>query len=369
MVDDKISNPFAILLVLLGYLVLWYIYKPTISPYKSISATRERYGLLLIMIICLFSVQDTDYYHYQTALRAISKGAILHFEDVYYTIGEIVSYNYFLFRFVVWGSAFALFCWSAKRLKVPLPVVMFFFVTMYLTKFSYARASLAMSIGFFGYTFIIKPIRLTLISYILGISTIIISLYFHKSAVFMIPVYVLSSFKLNKYSLGIALILFPFGYYFISEFGISLLMNIDDTENSTIISAQGYLMRDASNKGIAVIILHFLERTPYYIIVYLIYKIIRNKNYDMLNYSQRSICNVVLYVVAFASLFLFDYSINTSVLYYRFLYYSILPLSMILPILLKLERNSRLFKIAYTMGFYSVIYSILYSFYNAYLSA
>lgn len=368
MIENKISNPYYILLVLLGYIVLRYIYKPAIDSNKVISAKQKRLGMFLIIILCLFAVQDTDYFHYETALKEMSQGFILHFEDIYYAIGDMVSYNYLLFRLVIWGSAFTLFCWSVKRLNVPLVMSLFFFVTMYLTKFSYARASLAMSIGLLGFTFLVKPIKLKWVSYLCGIAVIIVSFIFHKSAVFMIPVYILSLFRINKYTIGIACLLIPLGYYFISEYGISMLMSTDGNDLIAN-SAQGYLMKDLSNKGIAILILQYLERIPYYIILYIIVQGVINKEYILLPYYQRSIFNVIIYVIVFASLFLFDYAMNTDVLYYRFLYYSILPLSVALPLLLKIERKRKLLKVAYTMGFFAVIYNILYSFYNAYLSA
>lgn len=367
MVNDKISSPYYILLVLVGYLLLRYIYKPAISN-NIISNRQQKIGLFLIIIICLFAIQDTDYYHYKTALLAMSKGAILHFEDVYYSIGEMVSYNYLLFRLVVWGSAFTFFCWSVKRLNVTLLVALFFFVTMYLTKFSYARASLAMSIGLFGYTFLVKPISLKWISYLLGGSIVATSLLFHKSAIFMIPVYMLSLFKINKFTIGVALIMFPIGYYLISEYGIALLMGADDSD-AIANSAQSYLMDDVEKKGIAIIIQRILERVPYYIILYIIICSIINKTYALLPSYQRSVFNLVIYVIAFSSLFLFNYTVNTEVLYYRFLYYSILPLSVVLPILLTITWHPKMLKLAYTMGFYATVYTVLYSFYNAYLSA
>ena len=368
MIENKVSNPYYILLVLVGYIVLRYIFMPAINSNIQISEKREGLGIILIMVLCLFAIQDTDYFHYETALEEMSHGFILHFEDIYYAIGSMVSYNYFLFRLVIWGSAFALFCWSVNRLNVPLVMSLFFFVTMYLTKFSYARASLAMSIGLFGFTFLVKPIKLKWLSYLGGVSVILVSFLFHKSAVFMIPVYILSLFKINKYTIGVACLLIPLGYYFISEYGISILMSTDD--NSTIAnSAQGYLMKDSSNKGIAVLILQYLERIPYYLILYIIIQNVINKRYLLLPYYQRSMFNVVLYVLVFASLFLFNYSMNTDVMYYRFLYYSILPLSVTLPLLVQIGGNRKLLKVAYTMGFLSVCYSILYSFYNAYLSA
>lgn len=367
MVDNKISSPYYILLVLVGYLILRYIYKPAIYS-KILSDNRQRAGMFLIIVLCLFSVQDTDYFHYETALYAMSQGATIHFENVYYTIGQIVSYNYLFFRLAIWGSAFVLFCWSVKRLNVSLVVALFFLVTMYLTKFSYARASLAMSIGLFGYTFLVRPIRVKLISYLLGAAIVVTSLLFHKSAIFMIPVYTLSLFKINKYTIVAALVLFPLGYYYISEYGIAFLISADDND-AIVNSAQEYLMDDVGKKGIAILILHFLERIPYYIFLYIIIKGIINKAYSVLPIYQRAIFNVVIYVVSFSSFFLLNYTVNTEVLYYRFLYYSILPLSISIPILFMIGKDRKLLKIAYTMGFYSVVYTILYSFYNAYISA
>ena len=94
-----------------------------------------------------------------------------------------------------------------------------------------------------------------------------------------------------------------------------------------------------------------------------------NKTYALLPSYQRSILNLVIYVIAFSSLFLFNYTVNTEMMYYRFLYYSILPLSIVLPILLRITEHSKMLKLAYIMGFYATVYTVLYSFYNAYLSA
>lgn len=368
MVENKISSPYYILIVLLGYIVLKYIYKPALTSTNRFSNHRKNYGICIILLICVFAVQDTDYFHYETALSAMQQGAILHFEDAYYIIGEIVQYNYLLFRFVVWGCALSLFLVTIKRFNVPIAVVLFFFVTMYLTKFSYARASLAMSIGLFGFSFVVKPIRWRYVSYVIGVSVIAVSLLFHKSAVFMFPIYLLSLFRMNRYTICISVILFPLGFYLISEYGIALLMGADEGDLIAE-SAQGYLMKDTQKSGIAALILKVLSRTPYYIFLFIMIKGIMDNLYTSIPTYQRAIVNVSIYVISFASLFLFDYSVNTTIMYYRFLYYSILPLSIVIPILFNMKKYSKMVKISCTMGFYAVVYEILYSFYNAYLSA
>lgn len=368
MIESKISSSYYILIVLLGYIVLRYIYKPAITSTCKFSNRRKNVGICIILLICLFAVQDTDYFHYEAALSAMSQGAILHFEDIYYTIGDIVQYNYFLFRLVVWGSALCLFLITVKRLNVPIAAVLFFFVTMYLTKFSYGRASLAMAIGLFGFSFVVKPIGWKYMSYVIGVSIITVSLLFHKSAVFMIPIYLLSLFKMNKYTICISVILFPLGFYLISEYGIALLMGADDSDLIAE-SAQGYLMKDSHEKGVAVQILNVLSRTPYYIFLFVMVKNIIDKLYIAIPTYQRAIINVSIYVISFASLFLFDYSVNTTIMYYRFLYYSILPLSIVIPILFSFKNHCKALKFSCMMGFCAVVYEILYSFYNAYLSA
>lgn len=368
MIETKISSPSYILIVLLGYITLRYIYKPAANHNQQLASSRKNFGIFIILIISLFAVQDTDYYHYKTALYEMSQGQMLHFEDIYYKIGELVNYNYLLFRFVVWGSALGVFLATVKRLNVPTSMVLFFFVTMYLTKFSYARASLAMAIGLFGFSFVIKPIRMRCFSYILGTSLILISLSFHKSAIFMIPIYSLSLFRFNKHLLWVLILLFPLGYYLISEYGIELLMGAEN-DDMIISSAQGYLMKSSHKKGIAVLMLHFLSRMPYYIFLYVILSDIQAHLNETLPKYQRAMINIPIYVIYLASLFLFNYSVSTEVLYYRFLYYSILPLSIIIPLLFDMKKHYRLLRISCMMGFCAVIYEILYSFYIAYLSA
>ena len=360
------TNPIFVIVVLLFYIILHHLYRPALYYKGSLPITRKLCGLIIIILLCIYAVQDSDYFHYRDYLITLSSGSeVSSMEDIYAWIASIVSYNYTLFRLLVWGSAIFFFIKSAKRLNSNLCIVLFFFVSMYLSKFSYSRVSLAMAMGLYGYSFIVKSGTNQIVSKLWGIVLVISSIFFHKSAIVFLPLYILSLFKFNKWVYFLLLMLLPVMYYVVSTIGVDYLFSMQSNTIFDYNSAINYLEKSKRSMGIAAVIQRLLERVPYYIIMIIILWDIFKGYYKSRDYSVRCLMNFSLYTILFSSIFLFDFGENnTTIIYYRFLYYSILPLSILLASLWKDKRYKKYILISQKIGYIAVIYSILYSAYN-----
>lgn len=368
---ENVYSPYCILLVLVGYIVLHHIYKPTIYD-RKISKRNQFFGFGLIFLLSIYSIQDTDYYHYMGYMQDLKNGDDVNMEDVYYWIASFVNYHYTCFRIIVWGSALLLFHWTIKRLCLNESLVLYFFVTMFFIKFSYARASLAMIVGLLGYTFLIKPMKGKFFSYLLGVALLLSSIFFHKSAIVIIPLYILSLFRINKYTIACLFLLFPVILLFISTFGANLIMNMDATEDSLLAvgSAQSYMSAEQGKMGISAILYRTLLYSSYYICFWGIIKFLRN-NYSLSNKENYlgHIVKLAFYIIAFSTIFVFDFGLNTRIIFYRFLYYSLFPLSIVLSYFHQEQFAPKLCLWAERIGYVATIYSLLYSFYTAYLQS
>ena len=93
------THPIYVLIVLMFYILLHYWYKPSRFYYSSNRRLKNIIGGIIIILLCVFSVQDSDYFHYKEYISLLKSGHdISSLERVYIWIAEFVSYNYFLFR-------------------------------------------------------------------------------------------------------------------------------------------------------------------------------------------------------------------------------------------------------------------------------
>lgn len=362
------TSPIYVIIVLIGYVVLHHIYKPILQCRASLSREKQVLGCVLVLVLCLFSVQDSDYFHYKDYLISLSQGVkVESLEDVYLWIAKIVRYDYFLFRFIIWGGALFLFIKTCDRLECNRGLVLFFFVSMYLTKFSYSRASLAMAVGLYGFSLLINPMKVKVYSYILGIAIILVSSFFHKSAITFLPIYFLSLFPWGRKSYIVFLLSLPIIYILLSTKGIVYLFSMDNESVFDYNTAISYLSKEQVSMGIAAKVQRILERIPYYIMLLIIMKDIFSQS-KKIDYQTRTLMNFSLIVILISSLFLFDFGgNNTTIIYYRFLYYSILPLSILMSKLYESGVYNRTIIFTQSIGYVSVIYAILYSAYNMYI--
>lgn len=359
---EILHNPLFIFFLIVLYLVILLVLKGGRSWPYSIPKTQRRVGIILILIFCLFAVHDTDYFHYMDSLRYMSIGYESHLEPVYNSIADFLNYNYLLFRFVVWGGALAILILTIRRLDMPVELVLAIFALMAITRFSYARASLAMAVAFYGYSFLIRPSKHRVLSYVWGVIILSTAYFFHNSAVFLVPVILVSLFRLNGFTIGILVLIYPILVYLMNNYALQYIL-AGEEELELLNKAQLYITADATQSGIANVIRRVLMASPYYLLMISIIGDIMRKRSRDIEASEQKIMNVTFFIVYFASLFLFTSAFNTTIIYYRFLYYAMIPASMTLAIYKWYKINARIYSSILMIAIFACIYEMLYSLY------
>lgn len=351
-------------LLLLTMIVL-LMRKAIIFPYH-VSQVNRRLAIILSIIFVLFSFWGSDWFHYLEAYSNLLSGYSGHMEDVYMAIAQDFSFGYISFRFVIWGVGFILFYILAKRLSVSTDLILFFFLSLWLIWFSYARVSLVMSLAYLGASLLYKPCRSKLFSVILGILLISSSFLFHKTAIFAIVVVVLAviaGFLKKKTFAFIVPLLVLVGPYFISSFFLDF-MAMDTSEDGmmdlSVKYGQYYLDGDTGTFGVGTILQRFFEVTPYYLLAMLSYMTLLKRD------VERDVAvnmRMVIIIVLIASALSFDYGLNTSVLYIRFMRFAFIPSSIVLAYMWSNNEYRRWTRTTFYIAGFGVLYSILYSLY------
>lgn len=309
-------------------------------PYKLHQGNRVR-AYWLILLYFVFAMNDGDWFHLynlfqDSSFRAkdvcdvSSQSAGL--EPVYVYIAKLVGYNYILFRFIVWGGT-ALFSYLlGKRLGVNRSLYLFFFIIIALDIFSFQRGSLAMALGFYGFSYLIKPLeKKKLLSFLVGLFLIYVSTYFHKSAFFLIPVFLFSFLRYNKRTIMLMVALLPFVLYFMTSYLADFLLNLgtdSDVINTTVM--QGYLTVENRHMGIGSILRNIILPLMFFFLFwYVVKQVIIKKIYLPTHFLRLFNCSFIIIIASFL-LLVVGSVINVSMLYMRLLYFSVLPLSLVI---------------------------------------
>ncbi len=152
---------------------------------------------------------DADYFHYHKFVYNLSRGyEITTQEPIYVKIAQTVFYNYFLFRIVVWGLAFFIFYKTCKLCHIRGDEGIYALMIMYGNIFCYARASLGMAVLFYGFT---KFIECTSVKRkIVGLSIMILSIFFHTSMVIALLCCIIAmTVKWKRKTIVLILLAFP----------------------------------------------------------------------------------------------------------------------------------------------------------------
>ena len=361
MVSNALSVLFCILVWLWG---LSMVLKAR-RNFLSISLWRSIFAIISIAIICVCAYYDTDFYHYEDIFQSVTSTNISHMEDVYLPIALFANGNYLLFRFCIWGVAVLLAMYIAKRLKLPLSLFSLYFLVLILLKFGYGRVSLALTIATLGFTFIIKPISPKIFSILFGVLAVYVSSYFHDSVIFYIIILVISLLFINtgRKSLVILFVLYPVLVYLFQMYGGYYIMQYIDSNDS----AQGalyYVNGDFEGyQGIGVAVKTFLERMPFFLTVLLAVLIRWNNYHNTMPFYMKIINSLSILTVITAFMFSFNTTINTYSLYYRFLYFAMLPMIILVTYCHMNRLFPKLINIIFWCGVIASSYSLIYSLY------
>lgn len=356
---------FNIFLLFLLFLTL----KEALEPPHIVSLAKYRFALILCVIFCLFSFWGTDWFNYFDFFPNLQSGDKGHMEDVYVWIARNLSPNYLIFRLIIWGGAFYLFILILKSLDISEDLVLLFFVVYSIIWFSYTRATIAMTIAFLGGSIMYRKEK-HFLSFIIGSVLLFVSTYFHKSAMFVIPiVYMAYLFDVNaKLALRLTILLLPIIVVYANSFVDQLMLtDIDNTTDNMfseyMISGQHYLSYEKKITGLGAIIRNVLERTPYYIIAFLGFKTLASDWNEDIPFNIRSFIIIQILIVVFSSVLLFDFNGNTQILYVRFLRYDAIPTVIVMAYLYELGIYSRIVDASIYIAGFGSVYSLLYALY------
>lgn len=356
-------------MLILAFLIM----KPAfVSPYV-VNGTRRTMAIIICFLFCLFSFWGADWYGYIAEIEVVKRfgASNSNMERFYIWLIENVSDNYLVFRTIIWGSALLLFLLTLRRLQIRFDLALLLFSTVWIIWFSYARASLSMSILFYGSALLYRPsCRHKLFSYAIGCAAIVCAFFLHKSSLFGIAVVVIAILSQNKpKNTSIAfLIVFPalvlLASYFINN--ISTFDLGDESDLSSYVEAGAkHLRKRGGGGGIGPFIQKLLERIPYYILAFFSLKSMRSSSYYEMPKEIQLFTRILFYVVLFASVFAFDLGPNTRVLYTRFLRFSAIPAVIVLSYMLEHGLFNGWPRRIYYVAIAGSLYSVIYMMYNA----
>lgn len=236
-------------------------------PYdRPVSKSTINWTLFFIGFFFVTHCLKGDFFHMMEHISNYSfiQGTYNYGEDIYPKIGLLVNKNYFLFRTIVWGGAFCLFCITAKRMNVPVYYAALLLLATHSIIFAYSRATAAMAVYFFGLSFLSNPIKnKKWLSYLLGCIIIYSSMEFHRSAIIMIIMTLMIFIPLRKWSFVLLLILIPLlttvFKNFLMDFAIA-----ESTDEMVAKKIQHYSEREVQY-GISGVIISTLEYASFYI--------------------------------------------------------------------------------------------------------
>mgnify|MGYP001190129796 CR=1 FL=1 len=361
---------------LLSLLMIVSVWKVRTFPHK-LSNEGTVVALFLCLLFYLFPMGGTDFYDYKELVETAGFTDIssiplyyLHYEKPYYYIINIVNNNYFLFRLVVWGGSLFLYWQTAKRLKIDKSTFAFYLCICIVPLTAVSRVCLSYALAFFGFSFFAQPItrkRSNLISFILGSSIILSSLFFHRSAIFLLAILPLSLFNFNKKTIWLFALAIPTLIVLAYTHLFDFIFNFDQTDTSLLDSETAMIYLNSDRKGVFGLgqwIEFSMKYGSHIAMLILIVKSILNNSYTVWPKQVQKFANATLYITMLASALLLAPGATTYKTFERLIAFSYVPQSFLLAYLLKTDYDKKLVNIVSLLITSYVVYGILY--YNFY---
>lgn len=362
-------TPIQALFNLLLWVIIMLVLRPALTPPHRLSNTRRWWGILLILIFCLFPFWGGDYFHYLEIFNDMKQGYDSSIESFYKWLIINVTNRYVGFRLIVWGIALLLLFSAYKRCEQAFDLSLFYFAALYLPWFSYARASLAMACVIFGATLLTDTTqKANFLSILLGLFIIGSSIFFHKSAILGIltigVAYILKDLKKS----GILLLFFllPLAFYIISYL-LNLYVGLAIEPDSEYLFSEGkidyYLMSEKGPSGPGLIISNILNQTPNLLILIVFLIMVFNDDITELNNREKLISTYAVCIILIAISLKFIKTFYTDTLFYRTLYYAYPANAVLLMSIKSRNKVTRWNKIIFLIGIIGSAYALMYSVY------
>lgn len=281
-------------------------------------------GILLTLISTLRYGIGFDYFSYKNIFKEISNVNIFEIRDVYSSeilyayINKFISYlggNYLVFLLFINIFVYSSIIWFIYKYSKNFYISIFIFITFqfFAHSMNLLRQTLSLAIFLFSYQFIVKR---KFIPYIL---ILFLGFLFHKSIIFLIPMYFILNLKFNIKSFIIISALSIILYIFtddIFSFFIKNLLNIYSNYENTI---------------------YWKANSFKYIIFqsfYFIFVVIFSNKLTKINYKNNILINTAFYT------FLTNIFITKHFIFERFSIYMFIFSIILLPEILDIYKNN-----------------------------
>lgn len=291
--------------------------------------------LCFFVITAIFYFFSGDYFRYQFHVERASEiyrpDTI---EFVYQRLALFVQGNYELFRLIVWGGAICLVALSAKILRLNVLFSLMILFILFHDKVCYARATLAMSIYYFGISFLLYLLeKKHYFTIPISLLLMLVSILFHRSMVLLILITPVIFVPLEKKWLRyILLISFVLIAIIISQTEIMSVLMSDDEEYSTKYSKYSSYISSGTyaQYSLKSIVSYLFSYSLFYLpFTFATNTFFKNKNIPLAYKRLFRICFSVFFI---STLFFIVYS-GFNVYFYRTLFMSMIPLCLILSCL------------------------------------
>lgn len=312
------------------YLLIALLYYPRYSSHTNLSCFNKinPFFSLLVLVYILTSCYNGDFWHYKDFMLD-HDSFWAPSEKIYLLIAQFVGDNYLLFRIVVWGGAYILLLKIFKILQLNINSALLYFFILYISVFDYARVSLAMAMFFIGYIYTIMP-QSNLFSKSIGWLGIGCSYFFHHSMIVLILLSFMRYVPINKKTVSILILIIPIVAMLVSRVFFSVMGLGSDSLELVTMKMENYSELDTTTD------ISFLEKVrlfwhystffiPFIISTYkLIYKpILKYPSFIIKLYG----ITLGILLFSISTLFL---GFENRVLFYRTLYMSMIPLTILI---------------------------------------
>ncbi len=354
--QETIGTNFFSLILYFIYLSIYYK-KGIVNCGRNITPSPNIAVIISTALFIIINTISGDFFHFMEVVHNYNfmPGASNYGENIYGHIARLVNRNYLLFRTICWGGAFLLFCFTANRMKVPISYAAIFLFIVYNISFSYARASVAMSVYFAGVSFLCVPLKsYKIVGYVIGIILIVLSPQFHTSAYIMVFATLVLFLPIRKWSIALLIITTPLILNSLSYLLDSLVLL--DFDEAVTYKIGRYTEDDMGfREGFAVRFINPIGYASLYIpIVILTLVLFKNKMYKKISTEIFMMYKLAFFLV-FLALSFFLLGEQYHVFFYRVIYMSMIPISIIVP---KLRLDGLL---SNRMFMLSIIIGILYN--------
>lgn len=289
----------------------------------------------LFLIYSVTACYNGDFWHYKTIVENYNPLMDPYLEDVYYLIIKNTGSNYLYFRIIVWGLAQLLTMFFFYRFGLDSYKTLFLFFCLFVSTFVYARASLAMSVYFWGLALILIPIKkMYIVSYIVGTLLLFSSILFHDSMITIVALTPAIFIPLNnKKVIALLVIMIPIFANLIRNFLINIEEYVEDEE--IVGMANGYFEKEIQFGGLTSILLYWWNFISFFLcFAFITIVMIKNRKKII---KKNMVCLYRLVV----SIFIFSFSclfmdMDNTILFYRYLFMSMIPLTTLFALIRKL---------------------------------